>query len=78
MTSLYGFCYCLFLLYRIFLILYLGSVLFSQMFRKNKPLQIFKFLDEKSSLFQDIQIMRSFPTTLFIKQFVKRLFGARH
>ncbi|MCH1385052.1 MAG: lycopene cyclase family protein [Flavobacteriaceae bacterium] len=57
---------------------HLGSVLFSQMFRKNKPLRIFKFLDEKSSVFQDIQIMRSFPTVLFIKQFVKRLFGARH
>jgi len=57
---------------------HLGSVLFSQMFRKNKPLRIFKFLDEKSSVFQDIQIMRSFPTILFIKQFVKRLFGARH
>ena len=55
-----------------------GASLFSGMFRKNSPKQIFRFLDEQSHFLQELMIMRSFPTFLFVKQFFKRLFGANH
>ena len=55
-----------------------GASLFSGMFRNNSPKQIFQFLDEKSHFLQELMIMRSFPTLLFVKQFFKRLFGAHH
>ena len=48
------------------------------MFRNNSPKQIFRFLDEQSHFLQELMIMRSFPTLLFVKQFFKRLFGANH
>ena len=57
---------------------HMGAKLFSAMFNKNSPKRIFQFLDEKSNFFQDILIMRSFPTLLFVKQFFKRLFGTYH
>jgi lycopene beta-cyclase len=55
-----------------------GARLFSGMFRNNSPKQIFQFLDEQSHFLQELMIMRSFPTLLFVKQFFKRLFGAHH
>ena len=55
-----------------------GASLFSGMFRNNSPKQIFRFLDEQSHFLQELMIMRSFPTLLFVKQFFKRLFGANH
>ncbi|MGB0199303.1 MAG: lycopene cyclase family protein, partial [Flavobacteriaceae bacterium] len=44
-----------------------GAALFSRMFQKNKPEAIFSFLDDKSSWIQELNIMRSFPTWLFVK-----------
>ena len=55
-----------------------GASLFSGMFRNNSPKRIFRFLDEQSHFLQELMIMRSFPTFLFVKQFFKRLFGANH
>ena len=55
-----------------------GASLFSGRFRNNSPKQIFQFLDEQSHFLQELMIMRSFPTLLFVKQFFKRLFGAHH
>ena len=55
-----------------------GASLFSGMFRKNNPKLIFQFLDEQSHIFQELMIMRSFPTLLFVKQFFRRLFGTHH
>ncbi|MEC8090548.1 MAG: lycopene cyclase family protein [Bacteroidota bacterium] len=57
---------------------HVGAQLFSGMFGKNSPKRIFQFLDEQSHFFQEILIMRSFPTFLFVKQFFKRLFGTHH
>ena len=37
-----------------------GSKLFSRMFEKNPPLRIFRFLDGKTSLSEEIKIMASF------------------
>ena len=55
-----------------------GSFLFSRMFRYNKPATIFRFLDEKSSPKEELQIMRSFPLGLFIGQVFQRLLRAFH
>ena len=51
-----------------------GHMLFSLMFKKNKPERIFKFLDEQTSFLEEIKIMRSFPVGLFIKALWKRIF----
>jgi lycopene beta-cyclase len=56
----------------------MGARLFSRMFRNNSPKRIFRFLDEQSHFLQELMIMRSFPTLLFVRQFFKRLFGANH
>ena len=57
---------------------HMGANLFSGMFQSNSPKQIFRFLDEQSHFKQELMIMRSFPTLLFVKQFFRRLFGAHH
>ena len=53
---------------------HLGKNLFSNMFKKNDPKTIFKFLDNKSSFFEELKIMLSFPKTIFLSAVVKRLF----
>ena len=53
---------------------HLGSELFTQMFKNNNPNMIFKFLDEKTSFFEEIKIMLSFPNGIFIKTILKRFF----
>lgn len=55
-----------------------GASLFSGMFRNNSPKRIFQFLDEQSLFLQELMIMRSFPTLLFVKQLFRRLFGSHH
>ena len=57
---------------------HMGANLFSAMFQSNSPKRIFRFLDEQSHFIQELMIMRSFPTLLFVKQFFRRLFGAHH
>tara|TARA_B100001059_G_scaffold73116_1_gene70483 strand:+ start:39377 stop:40510 length:1134 start_codon:yes stop_codon:yes gene_type:complete len=51
-----------------------GAGLFRRMFQKNSSEVIFKFLDEKSTLRQDFQIMRSFNVVQFVSALWKRLF----
>lgn len=51
-----------------------GSLLFKQMFLYNPPKRIFSFLEEKTSLWQDVAIMRSFPIRRFVSALIKRLF----
>jgi len=53
---------------------HLGKNLFSNMFKKNNPKTIFKFLDNKSSFFEELKIMLSFPKTIFLSAVVKRFF----
>lgn len=55
-----------------------GASLFSGLFLNNNPKRIFRFLDEQSHFLEELMIMRSFPTLLFVKQFFRRLFGAHH
>jgi lycopene beta-cyclase len=43
-----------------------GSEIFKRIFAKNKAATVFKFLSNTSNLLEDIQIMRSLPTRIFL------------
>ncbi|MDG1823191.1 MAG: lycopene cyclase family protein [Flavobacteriaceae bacterium] len=55
-----------------------GTMLFSRLFERTQLATIFRFLDEKSSLGEEVRIMRSFPVGLFIMQLIRRLMRAFH
>lgn len=52
-----------------------GSKLFSSLFKNTKTTTILKFLDEETSLTEDLKILISVPTLRFSKTLFKRLFG---
>lgn len=49
----------------------LGASIFSSMFKKGNPALIFKFLDEETSLMEDIKVILKCPKLLFIKALFK-------
>ncbi|ARV10628.1 lycopene cyclase [Winogradskyella sp. PC-19] len=51
-----------------------GSALFSSLFKKTDVKTIFRFLDEESSLLEDLKIIISVPPKHFISALFKRLF----
>ena len=51
-----------------------GHAIFESIFKSLKPQMVFKFLDEKTSLKEDIVYINSCPKAPFIKAFFKRLF----
>jgi lycopene beta-cyclase len=53
---------------------HIGAFLFSKMFQKNAPKQILKFLDEETSLSEDLQIQFKMPPINFIKAVFQRAF----
>ncbi len=44
-----------------------GKEIFEQLFKKNNPKQVLKFLDNESSLFEELRIISSLPTWPFLK-----------
>jgi lycopene beta-cyclase len=52
----------------------LGSEVFSALFKKGKPSLIFRFLDEETSLWEDLQLIRKCPKGLFVKTMFGRIF----
>ncbi|MFI2741862.1 lycopene cyclase family protein [Zhouia sp. PK063] len=50
----------------------LGSKIFTDLFKKNKPEMIFSFLDETSSFAEDLKIISSLPKLPFLKALFKR------
>ena len=52
----------------------LGSTVFSSLFKKGNPIVIFKFLDEETSLSEDLQIIWKCPKGLFIRALFGRIF----
>jgi lycopene beta-cyclase len=50
-----------------------GSVIFSAMFRKGKAAPIFKFLDEETSLAEDLGVIWRCPKGLFVRALLRRL-----
>jgi len=55
-----------------------GSFLFSRLFQRNNPKTILRFLDEKTSFWEEVRIMRSFPVGLFVRQLIRRLVRSLH
>lgn len=51
-----------------------GSTIFSSMFKSGKACLIFKFLDEKTTFWEDLQVIWMCPKGLFIKALLKRIF----
>jgi lycopene beta-cyclase len=52
----------------------LGSAVFSSLFQKGNSTLIFKFLDEDTSFWEDLQVVWKCPKTLFVKALVRRIF----
>ena len=52
----------------------LGSEVFSALFKKGNPTLIFKFLDEETSFWEDLQIIWKCPKGLFIRALLSRIF----
>jgi len=48
-----------------------GSRIFTQLFKQNAATQVFKFLDERSTFCEDLQILKSLPFGLFVGAAVK-------
>ena len=53
---------------------HVGSLIFSAMFKKGNPSLIFKFLDEETSLTEDIKVILKCPTILFLKALFSRIY----
>jgi lycopene beta-cyclase len=50
-----------------------GSSIFSSIFKKNSPQKVLQFLDNESSLVQDLQIMTSVPMGIFLPAAIKEI-----
>lgn len=50
-----------------------GDKIFADIFQKNKPTTILRFLDNDSNLLEDLQIMNSVPTPIFLKAALQEL-----
>ena len=50
-----------------------GAEIFKRIFAKNDAATVFKFLSNTSSILEDIQIMRSLPTSIFLPAAIKVL-----
>jgi lycopene beta-cyclase len=53
---------------------HLGSSIFSQLFKRTSVQKIFKFLDEETLFYEDLQVMLKMPPKNFIKAVFKRIF----
>ena len=51
-----------------------GAKMFSSLFKKTKVTTIFKFLDEESTLVEDLKVITSVPPIRFIQALFRRLF----
>lgn len=52
---------------------HLGSFLFSNLFKRSSPKKILKFLDEETSIIEDLQVILKMPPKHFIIAFFKRI-----
>ena len=52
-----------------------GEALFETMYKKLPASQIFRFLDEETTLWQDIKVMSKFANAEFTKAFLRRVFS---
>jgi lycopene beta-cyclase len=55
----------------------LGSTIFSSLFQKGNPALIFKFLDEETTLSEDLQVILKCPKAIFIKALFRTAFKVK-
>jgi lycopene beta-cyclase len=55
----------------------LGSKVFSSLFKKGNPKLIFKFLDEETTLWEDLQVIWKCPKGLFVRALFRRIFWCK-
>lgn len=55
-----------------------GAEIFTRIFKKNKAETVFKFLSNTSNIFDDINIMRSLPTGIFLPAALQILLRRQH
>ena len=51
----------------------LGASMFTAMYTQNSPQNILKFLDEETTVLEDLTIMRAFDQSLFMRTLFKQL-----
>jgi lycopene beta-cyclase len=51
-----------------------GRLIFGQLFKRRSPQKIFKFLDEKTTIWEDLVIIAACPKKEFILAFLRRIF----
>lgn len=51
-----------------------GDKIFADIFRKNPPQRVLRFLDNETSLWDDLHIMNSVPTSIFLKAAIQEIF----
>ncbi|MCM4168031.1 Oxygen-dependent choline dehydrogenase [Arenibacter antarcticus] len=51
-----------------------GRLIFEQLFKNQRPQNIFKFLDEETSFWEDLQIIAACPKKEFISALLRRIF----
>ncbi len=51
-----------------------GQLIFESLFKKRSPQLILKFLEERTNLWEDLQIISACPKRIFINAFFRRLF----
>jgi lycopene beta-cyclase len=51
-----------------------GDEIFARIFKQNDAATVFKFLSNTSTLMEDIRIMLSLPTTIFLPAAIKVMF----
>jgi lycopene beta-cyclase len=51
-----------------------GSNVFSALFQKGNPVLIFKFLDEETTFYEDLQVILKCPKRLFLKALWRKIF----
>jgi lycopene beta-cyclase len=51
-----------------------GDKIFSAIFQKNPPERVLRFLDNESTLWEDLQIMQSVPTAVFLPAALQEMF----
>ena len=54
-----------------------GATIFTQIFSKNPPDRVFRFLNNESSLLDDLHIMSSVPTRIFLPAAIQALLGVK-
>ena len=51
-----------------------GDKIFASIFKKNPPERVLRFLDNESTLWEDLQIMQSVPTAVFLPAALQEMF----